>query len=157
MNLNKVMLIGNLTRDPEVRQTANGKSVASFAVATNMVWQDASGNKQERAEFTNVVAWGKLADICGRYLKKGGKIYVEGRLQTRDWTGKDGIKRYSTEVVLENMIMLDSRGSGSAPFVPGTPSAPQASSNSDEISYDSAFGQANGAEEEEIKVENIPF
>ena len=157
MNLNKVMLIGNITRDPEIRQTGTGKSVASFAIATNMVWQDASGNKQERAEFTNVVAWGKLADICGRYLKKGGKVYVEGRLQTREWTGKDGIKRYTTEVVMENMIMLDSR-SGGAPFTPNTPSAPIGNSNnSEEISYDSAFGEANSAEEEEIKVENIPF
>lgn len=157
MNLNKVMLIGNITRDVEIRQTGTGKSVASFSVATNMVWQDATGNKQERAEFTNVVAWGKLADICGRYLKKGGKVYVEGRLQTRDWTGKDGIKRYTTEVVLENMIMLDSKGGNSGPFVPNAPSAPQSISNSDEISYDSAFAQASGTEEEEIKVENIPF
>jgi single-strand DNA-binding protein len=156
MNLNKVMLIGNITRDPEIRQTGTGKSVASFAIATNMVWQDASGNKQERAEFTNVVAWGKLADICGRYLKKGGKVYVEGRLQTRDWTGKDGIKRYSTEVIMENMIMLDGR-SGGAPFTPNAPSAPMSNNQNEEISYDSAFGEASGSEEEEIKVENIPF
>lgn len=151
------MLIGNITRDPEIRQTGTGKSVASFAIATNMVWQDANGNKQERAEFTNVVAWGKLADICGRYLKKGGKVYVEGRLQTRDWTGKDGIKRYTTEVIMENMIMLDGRG-GNTPFTPGTPNASASNSNNnEEISYDSAFGQTGGAEEEEIKVENIPF
>jgi single-strand DNA-binding protein len=153
MNLNKVMLIGNLTRDPEVRQTGTGKNVASFAIATNMVWTDASGQKQERAEFTNVVAWGKLADICGRYLHKGSKAYVEGRLQTRDWTGKDGVKRYSTEVVIENMIMLDSRGG--APFTPSAPSAPTPSG--DEISYDNNFGDSAAPAEEEIKVENIPF
>ncbi len=153
MNLNKVMLIGNLTRDPEVRQTPGGQNVASFAIATNMVWTDASGQRQERAEFTNIVAWRKLADICGRYLKKGSKVYLEGRLQTRDWTGKDGIKRYTTEVVAENMIMLDSRGG--APFTPATPNAPAAPS--DEISYDSNFGDANAPAEEEIKVENIPF
>lgn len=152
------MLIGNLTRDPEIRQTGTGKSVASFAIATNMVWQDASGNKQERAEFTNVVAWQNLADICGRYLKKGGKVYVEGRLQTRDYVGKDGIKRYATEVVIDTMIMLDSKGGNSGPFVPNAPSAPMNNSNnSEEISYDSAFGEASGTEEEEIKVENIPF
>ena len=147
------MLIGNLTRDPEIRQTGTGKNVASFAIATNMVWTDASGQKQERAEFTNVVAWGKLADICSRYLKKGGKVYVEGRLQTRDWTGKDGIKRYATEVIMENMIMLDSRG-GNAPYSPAMSGAP--SQANDEISYDSNFGDA-GTAEEEIKVENIPF
>ena len=152
MNLNKVMLIGNLTRDPEIRQTGTGKAVASFAIATNLVWTDASGQKQERAEFTNIVAWGKLADICGRYLKKGGKVYLEGRLQTRDWTGKDGIKRYTTEVVAENMIMLDGRGG--APFTPNTPSAPTPSN--DDISYDSNFGDGASGEEE-IKVENIPF
>ena len=152
MNLNKVMLIGNLTRDPEVRQTGTGQAVASFAIATNMTWQDASGVKQERAEFHNIVAWRKLAEICGRYLKKGSRIYAEGRLQTRDWAGKDGIKRYTTEVVLENMIMLDSRGAGNAPF---TPSAPIPAAN-DEVSYDTNFGD-NAADEEEIKVENIPF
>lgn len=154
MNLNKVMLIGNLTRDPEIRQTGAGKNVASFAIATNMVWTDASGQKQERAEFTNVVAWGKLADICGRYLKRGGKVYVEGRLQTRDWTGKDGLKRYTTEVIMENMIMLDSRGAG-APFTPNTSQAP--THQGEDISYDTNFGDTNAPEEEEIKVENIPF
>lgn len=153
MNLNKAMLIGNITRDPEIRQTGTGKNVASFAVATNMVWNDASGQRQEKAEFTNVVAWGKLADVCGRYLKKGSKVYVEGRLQTRDWTGKDGLKRYTTEIVLENMIMLDGRAGGSAPFTP-TSSNPVANSN--EISYDNNFGD-NLNDEEEIKVENIPF
>ena len=150
------MLIGNLTRDPEIRQTGTGKSVASFAIATNMTWQDAGGNKQERAEFINIVAWQSLADICGRYLKKGSKVYVEGRLQTRDYTGKDGIKRYATEVVIEDMIMLDSRGNG-APFTPSAANTPPTASANDEIVYDSAFAQANGVEEEEIKVENIPF
>jgi len=154
MNLNKVMLIGNLTRDPEIRQTGTGKNVATFAIATNMVWTDASGQRQEKAEFTNVVAWGKLADICGRYLKKGGKVYAEGRLQTRDWVGKDGIKRYTTEVVLENMIMLDAPRSG-ATFTPATPNAALTPAN-DEITYDNNFSDSAGGEEE-IKVENIPF
>lgn len=155
MNLNKVMLIGNITRDPEIRQTGTGKSVASFAVATNLVWTDATGQRQDKAEFTNIVAWGKLADICGRYLKRGSKVYVEGRLQTRDWTGKDGLKRYTTEVIMENMIMLDSRGAGAAPFTPGTNSpTPQ---NNEDISYDNNFNDAPTSEDDEIKVENIPF
>src|SRR4030042_1350340 len=116
MNLNKAMIIGNLTRDPEVRTTPQGTSVASFGVATNFVWTDASGQKQEKAEYHNVVAWRKLADIIGQYLKKGSKVYIEGRLQTRDWTGQDGVKRYRTEIIAENMIMLDSRGSSGAGY-----------------------------------------
>ena len=110
MNLNKAMIIGNLTRDPEVRTTPQGTAVASFGVATNFVWKDASGQKQEKAEFHNVVAWRKLADIIGQYLKKGSKVYIEGRLQTRDWTGQDGVKKYRTEIIADNMIMLDSKG-----------------------------------------------
>lgn len=107
MDLNKVMLIGRLTKDPEVRATPGGTSVSSFSVATNRVYTDTQGQKQEKAEFHNIVAWGKLADICGQYLSKGKRAYFEGRLQTRDWVGQDGIRRYSTEVIAENMIMLD--------------------------------------------------
>lgn len=107
MDLNKVMIIGRLTKDPEVRATPGGTSVSSFSVATNRVYTDTQGQKQEKAEFHNIVAWGKLADICGQYLTKGKRAYIEGRLQTRDWVGQDGIRRYSTEVIAENMIMLD--------------------------------------------------
>jgi len=155
MNLNKAMLIGNLTRDPEVRQTAGGQSVASFAVATNMVWTDQSGQRQERVEYHNIVAWRKLADICGRFLHKGSKVYIEGRLQTRDWTGKDGAKRYTTEIVAENLIMLDSRGGASASLK--TDLAQSASTAGEPvINYDELPEEATSAEEE-IKVENIPF
>jgi len=107
MNLNKAMIIGNLTRDPEIRNTPAGNAVASFSVATNLVWRDAAGNKQQRVDYHNVVAWRKLADICGQYLHKGSRIYIEGRLQTRDWLGQDGVKRYRTEIIADNMIMLD--------------------------------------------------
>ncbi|MEK7122452.1 MAG: single-stranded DNA-binding protein [Patescibacteria group bacterium] len=106
MDLNKVMLIGRLTKDPEVRATPGGTSVSSFSVATNRAYTDNQGQKQEKVEFHNIVAWGKLADICGQYLTKGKQVYLEGRLQTRDWVGQDGIRRYSTEVIAENMIML---------------------------------------------------
>ncbi|MFO0702343.1 MAG: single-stranded DNA-binding protein [Candidatus Andersenbacteria bacterium] len=106
MDLNKVMIIGNVTADPEVRTTPQGQNVCSYSVATNLVWTDQSGQKQQRAEFHNIVAWRKLADICAQYLKKGKKIYVEGRLQTRSWDGQDGVKRYRTEIVADNMIML---------------------------------------------------
>ena len=96
-SLNRAMLLGNVTRDPEVRQTTSGQTVCSFGVATNRAWTDASGAKQEQAEFHNIVAWGKLAEICRQYMTKGRKVYVEGRLQTRDWQGQDGVKRFRTE------------------------------------------------------------
>ncbi|MEA2088636.1 MAG: single-stranded DNA-binding protein [Patescibacteria group bacterium] len=107
MDLNKAMIIGRLTRDPDVRTIPSGQTVASFSVATNLTWMDQSGQKQEKVEFHNVVAWRKLAEICGQYLKKGKKVYIEGRLQTRDWVGQDDVKRYRTEIVAINMIMLD--------------------------------------------------
>ncbi len=106
-DLNKVMLIGNVTRDPELRTIPSGQSVASFGVATNRSWNDAAGELQKVAEFTDVVAWGKLAEIAGQILKKGRKIYVEGRLQTRNWEGQDGVKRYRTEVIASDLIVLD--------------------------------------------------
>lgn len=163
------MLIGNLVRDPEVRNTATGKNVASFSIATSFVWKDQSGAKQEKAEFHNIVAWGKLAEICGQYLKKGLKVYLEGRLQTRDWTGQDGIKRYRTEIVAENMIMLSPKGGSSG--YSGAPAggyAPRAAAPSVEqpfapsepvidIDAPAAGGNDGAPEEEEIRVENIPF
>ena len=113
MDLNKVMLIGNLTRDPETRTTPQGIPVTTFSIATNLTWKDQSGNRQSKAEFHNIVAWGKLAEICGQYLTKGRRAYIEGRLQTRDWVGQDGVRRYSTEIVAENMIILDAPGGSS--------------------------------------------
>src|SRR3989344_3127662 len=129
MDLNKVMIIGRLTRDPELRNTPNGKSVATIGLATNRIWIDANGQKQKQSEFHNVVMWGKLAEICNQYLRKGGKMYVEGRLQTREWTGQDGVKRYRSEVVGDNMIMLDSRPAGSvgAPITSGGSNEPMMS------------------------------
>lgn len=106
-DLNKVMLIGNLTRDPELRTIPSGQSVASFAIATNRAWNDASGELQKAVEFTDVVAWGKLAEIAGQILKKGRRTYIEGRLQTRNWEGQDGIKRYKTEIIASDIIVLD--------------------------------------------------
>lgn len=106
-SLNRATLIGNLTRDPEFKTTPTGQSVVSFAVATNRAWLDVNRQKQEKADFHNIVAWGKLAEICNQYLKKGRKVFIEGRIQTRDWQGQDGVKRYRTEIVADNMIMLD--------------------------------------------------
>ncbi len=103
-SLNKVLLIGNLTRDPELRYTPQGTPVCSFGIATNREWVDQSGQRQEDTEFHNVVAWNKLAEICSQLLYKGRKIYVEGRMSTRSWTGQDNVERRSTEVVIEEMI-----------------------------------------------------
>jgi single-strand DNA-binding protein len=105
MNFNKVFVAGNLTRDPEARTLPSGQTVVSFGVATNRVWTNQSGEKQEAVEFHNIVAFGKLADICSRYLTKGRLVLIEGRLQTRSWQGQDGIKRYKTEIITDNMQM----------------------------------------------------
>ncbi len=147
MDLNKVMLIGRLTKDPESRNTPQGSAVTTFSVATGFTWKDQSGNKQEKTEFHNVVAWRKLAEICAKYLKKGSQIYVEGRLQTRSWDDQQGVKKYRTEVIMDNMIMLGSKGgagnngpfpTSSAPVAQDmTPPAPPA--------------------DDEIRVEDIPF
>lgn len=108
-SLNKVVLIGNLTRDPELKYTPQGTAVCTFGLATNRQWVTESGEKKEDAEFHRLVAWNKLAEICSQLLSKGRKVYVEGRLQTRNWTGQDGNQRNTTEVVINDMIILDSR------------------------------------------------
>lgn len=148
MSLNRAQIIGNLTKEPEVRQTPNGSTVATFTVATNYTWKDQNGQKQEKAEFHNLVAWGRLAEICQSYLSKGQKVFIEGRIQTRDWEAEDGSRRYKTEIIAENMIMLSSRsnsGEGYTPQAAPTPVAqpaaqtaatPDLSSQDDEISID---------------------
>lgn len=111
-SLNKVMLIGNLTRDPELRYTPSGTAVCSFSVATNRSWTPSDGSeRREETEFHRIVAWNKLAELCSQLLTKGRKVYVEGRLQTRSWETPDGNKRFATEVVSEDMVILDSRRS----------------------------------------------
>src|SRR5665647_1862120 len=102
MNLNKVMLVGRLTRDPEIRNTPSGQTVATISIATNRVWKDKAGQKQEKTEFHNVVLWGRTAEIAGQYLTKGQEAYIEGRLETRKYVAKDGTNRYITEVIAEN-------------------------------------------------------
>ncbi|HEX5429920.1 MAG TPA: single-stranded DNA-binding protein [Patescibacteria group bacterium] len=143
MDLNKVMIIGRLTRDPEIRSTPNGANVASFSVATSFNWVDKNdGQKKEQTEFHNVVAWRKLGDIVGQYLKKGSQVYIEGRLTTRSWDDKtSGQKRYRTEIVADNMIMLGRPGSGSgtqssSQSTPAEQSAP--SDNLPEIQIDNS-------------------
>jgi single-strand DNA-binding protein len=142
-NLNKVMLIGNLTRDPEVRYTPQNTAVASFVIATNREWK-VDGETKQVADFHNVVAWNKLAEICGQLLTKGVKVYVEGRLQTRNWDDPaTGTKKYKTEVVVEDMIILTPKnGSGDGEHAEGeafgasTTSAPTEEINFDDINLD---------------------
>ncbi len=160
MNLNRATIIGNLTRDPEIRNTPNGVTVTTFTVATNFIWNDPNGQRQEKVEFHNIVAWRKLGEICGQYLKKGAKVYVEGRLQTREWVGQDGIKRYRTEIIAENMIMLD-RANNVPPINNMSASEEPTIINTEEpapiSTNNSSPANNNEADEEEIKVENIPF
>ena len=145
MDLNKVMIIGNVTRDPETRTTPQGTNVTSFSIATNMVWTDKNGNKQEKVEFHNIVAWRKLGEICAQYLKKGSKIYLEGRLETRSWDDPNGVKKYRTEIVADNMIMLGGKTSGSGDFSNPTPNENNSSAQDTPI------------DEDEINVDEIPF
>lgn len=149
MNLNKAMIIGNLTRDPELKNTPSGQNVASFTVATNLVWTDKSGNQQKKVEFHNVIAWRKLADICSKYLKKGSKVYIEGRLQTSDWIGNDSVKRYRTEIIADNMIMLDSKNNFS--------DSQQNYNSNNNKQEEEVIEIPEEPSDEEIKVENIPF
>ncbi len=112
MSVNKVILIGRLGADPEVRYTADGQPVASFRIATSGRWTDKNGNKQERTEWHRIVAFGKLAETCGEYLSKGRQVYIEGRLQTRSYEDREGVKRYVTEIVAQSMQMLGPRPDG---------------------------------------------
>ena len=108
-SLNKVMLIGNLTRDPEMRYTPQGTAVCTFGIATNRSWTTDTGEKKDEADFHNIVAWSKLAEICAQLLKKGRKVYVEGRLQTRSWQAQDGTQKQRTEIVINDMVLLDKK------------------------------------------------
>lgn len=153
MNLNKAFILGNLTRDPELRQTPTGQNVANFGVATNRVWSDPSGNKQTQTEFHNVVVWGRLAEIANEYLAKGRLVFIEGRITTRSWQDQQGQKKYRTEIVAENM-QLGPRPNV-APFVESPIQAPQ--NNSENTVLPEVQLDDMPKNDEEIKVENIPF
>ena len=159
-SLNKVMLIGNLTRDPNLRFTPNSAAVCSFGLATNRSWTSGdNGEKQERVDFHNIVAWGKLAEICGQLLHKGDKVYVEGRIQTRDWKTEDGNERRITEIIIDNMMLLNSRGGyqandDEAEETPKKTKAKKSESDSDEEEAETA---ASEGEEVEDVSDDIPF
>lgn len=147
--INKVILIGNLGNDPEVRYTPTGTAIANISIATSESWRDKqSGEMQERTEWHRVVFFGKLAEIVGEYLKKGGKVYIEGALRTRKWQDKNGIERYTTEIVAGEMNMLDSRGSGAN--IPHEKAAP---AHQESHALPSAAAQM----EEPIIDDDIPF
>jgi single-strand DNA-binding protein len=147
-SLNKVQLIGNLTRDPELRYTPNGNAVCSFSLATNRAWTTDSGEKREEADFHRIIAWNKLAELCSQFLVKGRKIYVEGRLSTRSWTGQDGSQKSTTEVVITDMILLDNKGAGAA----GSEQDDKAKSSTTPSSVaDADLEEVEGSEEDSVE------
>ena len=152
MDLNRATIVGRLTRDPEVRTTPSGVSVTSFGVATNFIWTDQAGEKKQSVEFHNVVAWRKLGEIAGQYLRKGSRVLIEGRLQTTNWDGQDGAKRNRTEIVADNLIMLDSKGSS-----PTEPISQMTSEAPSDVSEPRRPEPPPSGSSEEISVEDIPF
>ena len=146
MYLNKAIIIGNLTRDPEVKSLPSGVKVASFGVATNRVWKDKNGVKQENVDFHNIVVFGRQAEIVGQYMKKGSSILVEGRLQTRSWDDAAGVKKYRTEIIADR-IQFGPRKEGSASSYSAPPAEEDNKKAIDTIEYP----------EEEINPEDIPF
>lgn len=171
-DLNKVMLIGRLAADPELRAVPSGQSLVQFRVATNRQWNDAQGQQQSQVEFTSVVAWGKLADLAHQYLRKGRQVYVEGRLQTRSWTDRQNVKHWRTEVVAENLIFLGAPSVASADLpadagvragapvkadgVGNVPPPPAPGAGAPKAPATVAAG-VPGEQIEEIRIEDIPF
>lgn len=161
-SLNRVQLIGNLTRDPELRYTPQGTAVCSFSIATNRNWTTDTGEKKDEVEFHRIVAWAKLAELCSQFLVKGRKVFVEGRLTTRSWTAQDGTQKQTTEIVISDMILLDSKrpdvtesnGETAEPAIKEEseekPSVKKNSKSKDK-------GEAEEAKEEEIAPDDIPF
>lgn len=159
MNVNKVILVGRLTRDPDMRSTTSGQSVATLSMATNNFWTDKSGTRQERTEFHTVILWGRLSEIAGQYLTKGQECYIEGRLQTREYTAKDGSQRKVTEIVGETM-QLGSRaqGTGQGMARAAAPAAGGAAASQKSAPIEEEIPTINlDDEKEEIKIEDVPF
>jgi single-strand DNA-binding protein len=175
-SLNRVQLIGNLTRDPELRYTPSGTAVCSFSIATNRSWTTDTGEKRDEADFHRIVAWNKLAELCSQFLVKGRKVYVEGRLQTRSWAAQDGTQKQTTEIVINDMILLDSKRTGEQEVVAAEdestePSSAKASEGQGKKQSGKAKSEAakkeeveetdkevqKSAEEDEIAPDDIPF
>lgn len=168
MNYNKAIVLGNLTRDPEVKSLPSGQSVANFGIATNRVYTDQSGAKQQTTEFHNIVAFGKVADICSRYLHKGDIALIEGRIQTRSWVDQTGVKKFRTEIVTEN-LQLGPKRQGNGQFANNNQSGSNSQTNSSIneevpiIDSDEIYGSpektnhTNNEDDREIETKNIPF
>ncbi len=146
-SFNQAIIMGNLTRDPELRSTPSGQQVASFAVATNRTWQDPSGERKEAVEYHEIVAWGKLGELAAQYLSKGRKVMVVGRLQTQSWE-KDGVKRQRTEIVAADINFLDSRGD--APMGDTAPTSSSPAKKSDDVVI-------RDLDDQNINLDDIPF
>jgi len=165
-SLNRVQLIGNLTRDPELRYTPAGTAVCSFSIATNRSWTTDAGEKKDEADFHRIVAWNKLAELCSQFLTKGKKVYVEGRLSTRNWQAQDGAQRSTTEVIITDMILLDSAGnarSAKEEEMPEEPrdeeaeEAPKKETKSKKETKKKEEGESEEAPAEEVAPDDIPF
>jgi len=158
MSVNKVILVGRLGRDPETRFTSGGQAVANFSVATDETYKDRNGERQKRTEWHKIVVWGKQAEIAQQYLKKGSLIFIEGRIQSREWQDKEGQKRTSFEIVASNCRMLGGRGDGMAAGASAGGGGAAARSGGDDFDHSAApaeeFGQTSGPE---ISDEDIPF
>lgn len=160
MNVNKAILVGNVTRDPEIRTTQSGQTVAAFGLATNRYWTGKDGQKQEQVEFHNVVLWGRLAEIAGQYLTKGQSVYIEGRIQTRTYTAKDGTEKRITEIVGENMQLGSRRQGGYSSSGSQQPAQSAKSFNKDQ-NQETAKEEIPTInledEREEVKISDVPF
>ncbi len=168
-SLNKVQLIGNLTRDPELRYTPSGTAVCSFSVATNRNWTTDTGEKKDEVEFHRIVAWNKLAELCSQFLVKGRKVFVEGRLQTRSWAAQDGTQKQTTEIVISDMILLDSKRTSEQEVVAAEPSDAKAMDGGEDSGEPKKTAKAASKKEEkaeevqeapkedEIAPDDIPF
>lgn len=162
MNVNKVILVGRLTRDPEVKTTPSGQTVATIGIATGRTWTDKQGQKQEKTEFHNVIMWGRTAEVAGQYLVKGQEIFVEGRLESRRYTGKDGVERKVTDIVTESFQFGSkpqgaSRGNYSAPSAPSAQSAPRPASQQAPKEEEQIPTINLDEEQGEVRIEDVPF
>lgn len=157
MNVNKVILVGRLTRDPEVRTTPSGQTVAAIGLATGRTWTDKQGQKQEKTEFHNVVMWGRTAEVAGQYLVKGQEIFVEGRLESRKYTGKDGVERKTTDVIVES-FQFGSKPQGASRGNYSAPAAQKPSASQPQAPKEEQIPTINLDDEQgEVRIEDVPF
>lgn len=164
-SLNRVQLIGNLTRDPELRYTPQGTAVCSFGLATNRSWTTETGEKRDEAEFHRIVSWNKLAELCSQFLTKGKKVYLEGRLSTRNWNAQDGTQKTTTEIIISDMILIDSSGKRvesdaqeeSEPKSPAPALAKEVKKTKKEEKEEPAKESSQSSTNEEVAPDDIPF